>query len=165
MKKLMMMAALGLLSASTFGAELTFGEFKEACQDPDSYGHQLPPGEIKVICADEITRWIPVEGSPFELPTEGTRSNELFSDKHHVALEVVDLPPGETGGECPNFREDIGSAVVELSLSCQDVINEKRDLDSICEDALADAEAANPDIREYVATGRTGTACGPIVIE
>lgn len=165
MKKIVMTVALGFMAASSFGAELTYDQFVESCKNPDAYGHQRPPEQIKVICEDEKTRWVPVESAPFELPTVASLTAELFSDKHHVAKEYYAQPGGENSGVCPRLREDVGDTAVELSLTCAQVLNEKRDLEDICLDAIASAEAANPDIREYVPTGNTYEPCGEVVEE
>ncbi|MCO4755913.1 MAG: hypothetical protein KC478_15640, partial [Bacteriovoracaceae bacterium] len=145
---------------SAFGGELTYEQFKSSCLDPDKFGHQRPPEAIKVICEDERTRWVPVESAPFELDTVAQLSAELFSDKHHVAEKTFPLPGGETNGVCPRLREDLTSAAVELSLTCAEVLNDKRDLEDICLEAIASAEAANPDIRESMPTGNLFEPCG-----
>ena len=160
MKKLLMTVALGLMAATSFGAELTYEQFLESCQNPDAFGHQRPPENIKVICADERTRWVPVESAPFELDTTAVLSSELFSDKHHVALETYPQPGSEANGVCPRLREDLTSAVVEFSLTCSQALNNKAgDLEDLCQDAIATAEAANPDIRESEPTGRFYEPC------
>lgn len=160
MKKIVMTAALALLASTSFAGELTYGEFVESCKNPEAYGHQRPPEQIKVICESEKTRWVPVESAPFDLPTVESLTAELFSDKHHVDEELFPQPGGETTGVCPRLREDIGDAAVELTLTCAQVLNEKRGLEDICLDAIASAEAANPDIREYVPTGNVYEPCG-----
>lgn len=160
MKKIIMTVALGFLASASFAGELSYEDFVKSCKNPDAFGHQRPPEQIKVICESEKTRWVPVESAPFELPTVESLTAELFSDKHHVAEELFPQPGGEANGVCPRLREDIGDAVVELSLTCAQVLNEKRDLEDICLDAIAAAEAANPDIREYVPTGNLYEPCG-----
>ena len=162
MKKLMMTVTLGLLSVSAFGGELTYEQFKESCRNPDDFGHQRPPEAIKVICEDARTRWVPVESAPFELDTVAQLTAELFSDKHHVDQELFPLPGGETNGVCPRLREDLTSAAVEISLTCAEVLNDKRDLEDICLEAIASAEAANPDIRESMPTGNMFEPCGTV---
>lgn len=160
MKKIIMTVALGFLAATSFGAELTYDQFVKSCKNPDAFGHQRPPEQIKVICKDEKTRWVPVESAAFDLETIATLSAELFSDKHHVAEEHFPQPGGEANGVCPRLREDLTSVALELSLTCSQVLNEKRDLEDICLDAIASAEAANPDIRESAPTGNLYEPCG-----
>src|SRR5690554_5330937 len=162
MKKIIMTAALGLLasSAAFAGGKVSYEDFIRSCKNPDEFGHQRPPEQIRVICESEETRWVPVESAPFELKTIENLTAELFSDKHNVEKEYYPQPDNETTGVCPRLREDIGDAVVEVSLSCAEVLNGKRGLESICLDAIRSAEASNPGIREWVPTGNMYEPCG-----
>lgn len=161
MKKLLMTVVLAAFAGGVqAGDNLSYEEFLEACKNPDSQGAQIPPDQIKVLCVDEKLRWQPTESGIIDLDQSRLLSAELFSDKYHVNAEeyVLELPEAVTS--CPQQREVLETAVVERPLTCAQVLNEKRGLKEICQEAIDSAIAANPDIVETVPTGRTFSTCG-----
>lgn len=160
MKKLIYGALLCCIAGVTHAGEnLTYEEFIEACKNPDSQGAQIPPTQIKVLCVDEKLRWQPTESGTIDLGQSRLLSAELFSDKYHVDASEFTLEMPEAMTTCPQQREVLETAVVEKPLSCAQVLNEKRGLKEICQEAIDSAIAANPDIVETIPTGKIFSTC------
>lgn len=159
LKTFVMTSLMTLACSVSFAAELSYPDFVESCKNPANYGHQRPPQNIRVACTDVKKTWEPIESGATTLAEARNLSAELFSDKHHVTLQsfIVALP--EFNVSCPRFREVMATTVIEAAFTCEQVINDDRELKEICLDAINDAIAQNPDLVEVVPTGRTYSTC------
>jgi hypothetical protein len=159
LKTILIASALSVFGSTSFAAELSFPEFVESCKNPENYGHQRPPQNIRVVCEDIKRTWEPIESGTATLAEARNLSAELFSDKHHVVLENFVIAVPELNVSCPRFREVMSTTVIETALTCAQVIDEERALREICIDAVNEAISGNPDLVVTVPTGRTYSTC------
>ncbi len=164
MKKLLTLFVVLLMSVSAFGViedpevqELTFTEFQNSCENPENFGRQVEPDEIKVECSMEEFIWEEAEEGIFELPSINYLTAELFSNKYHVDEINFCGDTEESTGICPNYIELKGTLTVEKDLTCEDVDNTT--LEEICINYIASIIANNPDAVEYGPTQRQVNVC------
>lgn len=162
--KLLPIAILALSSIFTLNAkELSYEEFVDSCKDPTRYGQQVPPSQIKLVCKNVFTGWQPIESGTIELDESRLVAGELFSNKHTVGVESWEISTPELNVLCPRFRETTETAEIEVSLTCEQIIDDERGVKELCQDFLDEAIAANPDIVVSEPTGRIYNACGDVV--
>lgn len=150
-----LIASISTLSAS----ELTYEEFVDSCKDPTRYGQQVPPTQIKLVCKNVFTGWQPVESGAVGLEEGRVITAELFSNKYTVSSESCDISTPELNVLCPKLREVTETAEIEVSLTCDQIVNDDRDQKELCQDYLDEAINENPDIVVVEPTGRIFNAC------
>ena len=150
----------GTLVGNVQAREMSFEEFQDSCQNPSQYGHQNPPSKIRLMCHDVFNAWQPIESGVVELSESRLISSEIFSDKYHVSTSEFDLNVPERNAVCPRFREVVQTATLEVSKTCSDLQGEEVSLKELCQEALDQAIAENPDIVETTPSGRTFSVCG-----
>ncbi len=140
--------------------ELTFEEFKEACENPDFTGAQRPPQQIRIECSANHVTWEAQESAPVDLPQTLNYTAELFSDKYHVQKIEFEGDMEEETAMCPVYQEVEGNISLQTALTCDDVLeDEDVTLESLCEDEIDSMIDENPDSIEYEATGETINLC------
>lgn len=112
---------------------------KEACEDPDSAGNQLPPEYILVKCEDTNFRWEPGKNPDHTtLPGRGLMEIKIYCDKDLGELEEdfpYTMPPVKV--ECPRYVQvKCHTSLTVEGISCLDI----KDVDSVvefCKEKLA----------------------------
>jgi hypothetical protein len=112
---------------------------KEACEDPDSAGNQLPPEYILVKCEDTNFRWEPGKNPDYTtLPGRGLMEIKIYCDKDLGELEEdfpYRMPPVKV--ECPRYAQvKCHTSLTVEGISCEDI----KDVDSVvefCKEKLA----------------------------
>ncbi len=166
MKKLLGIVLLtGLLGSSVMAAndcincqEFSFEDFQQACENPDQFGNQRPPSQIRIECSATHTTWEALESAPIELPQDLAYTAELFSDKYHVSkINFIGEVPEELAS-CPVYEQVRGEGSVDQYITCDDVEGEVT-MEDICIDAIDELVDENPDAIEYESTGETVNLC------
>lgn len=159
MKKILTLVSILAMSLG-FAGELSYDQFKESCKNPGAYGHQNPPTKIKLQCKNSFKGWQPIESGSTRLSESRFITSELFSNKHTVASKTSGVRVPEQIATCPRFREVMETAAIEVSLTCDQVTSDERDLQEICLSELDSAIAENADIVETTPTGSIYSVCG-----
>ncbi len=155
----LMFASIATVNAKN----LTYDEFKESCQDPALYGHQVPPTQIRLVCKNVFTGWQAIESGSVALDESRLIAGELFSDKHNVSRNSWELATPERNVSCPRYREVVSTAEIEVALTCSQIVDDERGVDDLCEDYLDEAISENPDIVDTEATGNIYSVCGDVI--
>lgn len=139
--------------------DLTYDDFKKSCLEENYLGQQRPPQKIKILCKNAMTSWQAIESGPLALEESRSINAELFSDKYHVSSADFQIATPEHVTTCPRFREVIQSVTLERALTCEQVKADDQDLKDLCLQVIDEEIAANSDLVEVKATGRTFSGC------
>jgi hypothetical protein len=144
---------------TTSSGNIGYADFVKSCKSPESYGHQRPAENIRVVCKDVQKSWQQIEAGATSVSASRNISTEVFSDKYHVALENFMIEVPDYSVSCPRLQEVISTSQIEKALTCAQVLEEVRDLKDICLEAITEAVKENPDLVEVVPTGKTFMTC------
>ncbi len=124
---------------------------KEACEDPDSAGNQLPPESILIKCEDTNYTWMPGKnGDSITLPQYGKMVVSIFCDKDLGELTEefgYRLPPVKV--PCPRYIQMMNYTTITKGVSCEDI----EGIDSIiafCKILLQDGETESKPTGAYI---------------
>lgn len=108
-----------------------FDRIKEACEDPESGGNQLPPSSILIKCEDVNYTWQPTKNGPtIKLPQYGEMTVSIYCDKDLGELTEdfpYRLPSMEV--ECPRYIQMKNYTTITKGVTCDDI----KDVDSVVE--------------------------------
>lgn len=139
---------------------LTFEQFRESCKDPRRFQNQRPPLNIKVICSDTKTLWVPRDISTVAIDSFRKVKTELLSDKYHVRPQENWVPSIAVNVDCPVLKEEVRTLTTEHEITCKDVENSEITLLSFCKGQLDSTISTNGDLVEIRRTGRDLAICG-----
>lgn len=133
------------------GSQLSWDQLKEDCVHPEHFGHQMPPTDIHVECADTVTSWRQ------ESLQEGTSHSSLsvFVTTNKVQVAPVVIESGTSNAACMQLVEESRSRRLPLNnVTCEE-IRQFNTAQDYCIPKLANVEMP-PD---GVLTGRKINTC------